>query len=684
MNVGNKDFLRRKSSLLVVVIVFIMAVTNIACANIGAPDGGPYDEEPPRLLHTSPKFGSVKSKATKVVLEFDENVKLDNANEKVIVSPPQREMPEIEASGKRITVTLLDTLKEGATYTIDFADAIEDNNEGNPMGDYAFTFSTGESIDTMQVSGYVLDASNLEPLKGIVVGLYALGDDTLGVNFPDSIVKTKEFERISRTDSRGHFVIKGVSDGFYKIYAVKDQDQTYTFSQKSEQIAFTDRILHPTCSPDIRYDTIWHDSLRYDSIVPKKYTHFYPDDIVLRAFVSANQDRQLLKTERPELNRFSLYFTSPSDSFPQIKGLNFNVDSLFVVENNKGKDTLTYWIKDSLVYNLDTLSTVLTYLATDTLGQLVLTSDTLDIVSKISKAKVDKQKALDYEDYIKDWKKEHKKDLKENPDLPVPPMPEVFLEMKTGNSTLDPDKNFDMTTEEPIGFVDTSMIHFAEKVDSLYEPCDYYLEQDSTNSRRFRLYAEWLPGKDYMLQIDTGAFVSIYGKRTSGFKKTIKVKGLEAYSSLFVKLQRADSTAIVELLNNGDKVVKQVKAQNNKADFYFINPGTYYLRVFYDLNGNGVWDTGDYDTKLQPEPVYYYPREIPLKAQWDINQDDWYPDVVELFRQKPSAITKQKADKAKRTTKSRNEERLKNKKNANSNKNNSNSSLNTNGFNNML
>ena len=654
-----------QASWCIMVGLLLVTVINMACANIGSPDGGPYDEEPPKLLHTSPKFGALKSNATKVVLQFDENVKLDNANEKVIISPPQREMPEIEASGKRITVSILDSLKENTTYTIDFADAIEDNNEGNPMGDYAFTFSTGETIDTMQVSGYVLEASNLEPIKGIVVGLYSLGDDSLGVDFPDSIVKTKEFERISRTDSRGHFVIKGVSKGYYKIFAVKDQDQTYTFSQKSEQMAFTDRILHPTCAPDIRYDTIWHDTLRYDSIIPRNYTHFYPDDVVLTAFVSANQDRQLLKAERPELNHFTLYFTAPSDTFPVIEGLNYDATNQFVLESTVGKDTLTYWLTDSMVYNMDTLTTVFTFMATDTLGQLSLKSDTLDLVSKVSKSKLDKLNQQDYEDYVKDWKKEHKRELKENPDLPIPPMPEVFLDIKAAATSLDPDKNFDMVFNEPIAMIDTAMIHFAEKVDTLYEERDYFLEQDTLNSRKFRLYAEWIPGKDYVVEIDTGAFVSVYGKRNAGFKKSIKVKGMESYSTLFVTLHNADSTAIVQLLNGSDKVVKQVKAQDGKADFYFINPGTYYLRLFYDLNENGEWDTGDYDAKLYPEPVYYYPREISLKAQWEVSQDDWYPTAIELFRQKPSKITKQKAEGAKKTTKSRNEERLKNKKNAN-------------------
>ena len=165
-------------SLHALVLLFVAILILVACANIGSPDGGPYDETPPKIVRTSPKFAATNTDANKVILEFDENIKLENPNEKVVVSPPQLNQPEINSSGKRITVTLLDSMMPNTTYTIDFADAIEDNNEGNPMGDYAFTFSTGESIDTFQVSGYVLNAEDLEPIKGIVVGLYYLEADS--------------------------------------------------------------------------------------------------------------------------------------------------------------------------------------------------------------------------------------------------------------------------------------------------------------------------------------------------------------------------------------------------------------------------------------------------------------------------------------------------------------------------
>ena len=113
--------------------VVTLVVMLYSCASIGRPDGGPIDETPPRFVGSTPAAGALNNKRTKVSLVFDEFIKLEKATEKVVVSPPQIQQPEIKASGKRIQVNLLDSLKPNTTYTIDFSDAIVDNNEGNPL-----------------------------------------------------------------------------------------------------------------------------------------------------------------------------------------------------------------------------------------------------------------------------------------------------------------------------------------------------------------------------------------------------------------------------------------------------------------------------------------------------------------------------------------------------------------------
>ena len=648
-----------------------------SCARIGSPDGGPYDETPPKVVHTSPKFGAANEKnVKKITIEFDEIVKIDNAAEKVVISPPQIQQPEIEANGRRITVTLNDTLKPDMTYTIDFADAIVDNNEGNPYGDYAFTFSTGESVDTFQVSGHVLNGEDLEPIKGMLVGLYKV--DSLQI-LPDSVFRTTPFERISRTDSRGHFVIKGLAPGHYRAFALKDLNQNYVYDQRAEVVAFSDRLLTTSSRPDIRPDTVWHDSIHYDSIVYTPYTHYYPDDIVLTAFESTKQDRHLLKSERPILQKFSLYFTAGSDTLPRLTGLNINSDDAFVIDASQYNDTIDYWIKDSLIYNLDTLHVQIDFFETDTTDNYSITTDTLRLISTITKERIARYLQERMETWAKEYKQqmkakqrseeraeketgqekskqETKRKKKDDDDIEIPPLPEEFLTYKMNNvQSLDPDKNIDFVFEEPLDIVDLSKIHFSMKVDTIFEPARFLFRQVPGEIKTYRFYAEWEADSTYQIEVDSGAFVNIYGKRSEAMKRILRMKSLDSYSTLFIVLPGDWNNAIVQLLSTNDKVVKSIKAENGHADFYFLTPGTYYLRLFRDLNGNGIWDTGDYDQHLQPEPVYYYPESLTLKAQWEITQN-WNPTALPLAKQKPQKITKQKPDKEK-TIKNRNAER---------------------------
>ena len=355
----------------------------VSCARMGQPDGGWYDDTPPRVVHTDPADKGTGVKSKKVTITFDEFIKLEDATSKVVISPPQIEPADIKASGKKIVVELKDSLMDNTTYTIDFSDAISDNNEGNPMGNYTYSFSTGERIDTFEVSGNVLDATNLEPIKGILVGLY---DD-----LSDTVFARKPFIRVSRTDSRGRFVIRGIAPGTYRVYALQDADGNYIYSQKSEMLAFSHETFNPYAKPDIRQDTVWRDTLRIDSIIRTPYTHFYPDDIVLRAFTALQTDRYLVKSERAEPNKLNFYFSYGNDSLPQLRGLNFNSDSAFVVDSNLKNDTITYWIKDTTLINTDSLTLEARYLITDSTGTLVMQTDTLEMIPKMSYEKRMKQ-----------------------------------------------------------------------------------------------------------------------------------------------------------------------------------------------------------------------------------------------------------------------------------------------------
>lgn len=635
-------------------ILFLLTLFAMACANIGSPDGGPYDETPPRVVSSNPANQATNANKKKIAILFNEYIKIENASEKVVVSPPQTEAPNIRAAGKQVRIDLFDTLRPNTTYTVDFSDAIVDNNEGNPMGNYTFSFSTGDQIDTMEVSGYVLNASDLEPVKGILVGLYEENADGI---VPDSLFRTHHFDRVSRTNGSGRFVIKGVArDRRYRAFALQDMDGNFKFTQKSEVIAFDTTLFTSTCGPDVRLDTIWRDSTHYDSIQPVHYTHFYPDDIVLRSFLEEGQDRHLLKTQRDLPESFTVFFTAPSDSLPRIQGISFKGDGGFIVEPSAKGDTVTYWIPDTSIAYADTMTLVLSYLDTDTLHQLVWKSDTLDIVPKTSREKQLKE----LEDKRKEWEKEQKKKEKQTKNYTPEPFQgekkELTMDCKPGG-TIDPNQVPILTFSEPVTRPDSSAIHFKVKVDSLFEDEPYRLEPIEGNPRQFQFFADWKLENSYTLEIDSGAVKGALGHTNNkSIKQDFRTRKEEDYGELFVKIVGNDKNVIVQLLNTSDKPVRTEPVKDNGyAEFYYLKPGDYYMRCFIDRNNDGVWTTGDYDSGTAPEEVFYFKEALPVKAKREIKQD-WNIRGVPAMKQKPAKITKQKPDKTK-NIKARNKER---------------------------
>ena len=628
-------------------LTLLACLAFVGCARMGSPDGGWYDDTPPKVIAASPEDRAIEVKNKKVAIQFDEFIKLEDAQNKVIVSPPQLEMPEIKVAGKRILVELKDSLKPNTTYTIDFSDGISDNNEGNPMGNYTYCFSTGTSIDTMEVGGYVLDAENLEPVKGILVGVYReMGDSTL---------RKEPMLRISRTDSRGHFTVKGVAKGRYYCSALQDADGDFVYSQKSEVLAFNNESFEPWSKPDFRQDTIWLDTLHIDRVMRVPYTHFMPDELTLLAFQAVQSDRFLLKTERQDPRKLGFYFTYGNPELPKIEGLNFDSDNAFMVETNLKQDTIFYWLRDTTLVNRDTLEMAVTYLMTDTLGMLVSQTDTLEMLPKTPYAKRMKEREKELEKWQKEQDKKKKKGEKYDSVYPVKPL----TIQVAGASNMSPEGHVILESPTPLLRCDTAGIHLYSKVDTLWYQVPYRLKSVNGSCRRYEVMAEWRQNTEYSLETDSTAFTDIYGQAATPSKQGIKVKGDEEFGSLFVNMTGHGNTGrlMVQMLSSSDVVVKQVKAKNGSAEFYYVQPGKYYLRAFDDRNNNGIWDTGDYDAKQQPEDVYYCSDEIECKAKFDINHD-WNLTAKPRFRQKPMAITKQKPEKEKQL-RNRNAERAK-------------------------
>ena len=619
------------------ILLAVSLLVFVACASMGTPDGGPYDEEPPVLMEAKPAIGATNVKTGKITLDFDENIKLVNAFENVVVSPPQMQMPEIKSSGKRVTVELMDTLIPNTTYSIDFGNAIVDNNEGNPYENFAYYFSTGDVVDTLAVSGTVLNAEDLEPIKGIVVGLHSCTDDSAFTKLP--------FERVSRTDSRGHFIIKGIAPGKYRVYALSEANNNYLFDQKSEILAFMDTSVSPFATPAIRQDTIWRDSVTVDTIVNVPYTRFQPDDIVLRAFKEDFYSQYLVKSPRDSHNKMTLYFSEAKEELPLIEGLNFDDNGAYILDKSVYNDTLTLWFRDSTLYRSDTLEMKVTYKVADSIGNMIARSDTIYALSKRPWVKVVEQQNEKLEKERKEFLKKAKRseDYDENNPPEYLPPPKALNVRFSGSSGMDVNTTVFFAFDEPLESLDTMGIHLSKKVDTLWVPIEYVLQPDR-DIKKFNLYAEWRPGESYLVEVDSATFKGIYGGVSNKYSQEMKFRSFEEYAVLYLDIAGTGDDAYVQLMNKSGAVVQTERTKANQCAFYFVKPGVYYLRLFIDDNGNGVWDTGEYETGRQPERVYYYNRSLELRALFEYSQDDW--DINSpLNRQKPLEITKQKPDK---------------------------------------
>ena len=333
-------------------------------------------------------------------------------------------------------------------------------------------------------------------------------------------------------------------------------------------------------------------------------------------------------------HKFTFYFAGKADTLPVLKGLNFDEKDAFVIEKNQRNDTIHYWVKDSLLFKQDTLAMSLTYLYTDTLNQLVPRTDTLNLVSKQKYKK---------EEPEKEKKKKKKKDEEDEPE------PTKFLSVKVNApSSMDVYGYISLNFDEPIERFDSAAIHLRQKVDTLWKDIPFEFEQDSVNQKKFNLYYDWEPTLEYEFSVDSMAFHGIYGLFTDKIKQGIKVRSLEEYAKITFIVTGAEPGAFVELLDAQDKVVRQRKVEEGGyVDFYFLNPGKYSARLINDRNGNGEWDTGNFEKGIQPEEVYYYNQILEPKANWDLEQR-WDIHALPLDKQKLDELKKQKPDEDKK------------------------------------
>ncbi len=610
-------YLAKHFALAFVLITFFIFLFH-ACARPGlGPQGGPLDITPPRYITSIPEPNAINFHGKKIEIIFDELIVLDKPGEKVIITPPQKKNPIIQAVGKKVTVELKDSLLPNTTYTFDFTDAIVDNNEKNVLENFSFAFSTGEIVDSLVIGGLLLNAENLEPMPGILIGLHDNLSDTAFTKIP--------FLRTTKTNERGYFHIRNVAPGSYHVFALNDLNHDYTFDQPGEDIAFIDSIFIPSFEPAMRMDTIWADSITVDTIKEVKYTRFTPDDIKLFLF-KEDFERQFLS--RPTRSDYSMTFkfNSAKELDPVFTILNQGTgdDNWSIPEYSDEGKTITLWLKDSLLYKADSLLIEVAYLKSDSLNKLTHSADTFSMVLP--------------------RKKEKKKRKKEMEKI-------EFLGVNfSAQGTIDVFDTIRVTFDEPVPGIDLNNLKFEEKIDTLWQPVEFPIVQDSLNPRAFLIKQKWPYEKEYRLTIDSAAIYSLYGKWNNKLESQFKFKQNSDYGHLYVAINGNQFNGFGELLDQSDKVVRQSKIIDGELIFINLKSGKYYLRYIEDVNEDGIWTTGNYLEKRFPEQVYYYPGFFELKQNFEIEQS-WNLNDVAVEKQKPLEITKNKPkEKAKKTS----------------------------------
>ena len=595
-----------------------------SCANnIGNPSGGPIDKTPPIFMRSNPTPNAVNVKDRKIEIFFDEIVTLKDPSTKIIVSPAQTEMPRMSALGRKVTVELVDSLLPNTTYTIDFSNSIQDNNEGNAIDNFAFAFSTGSVIDSMRVSGYVLDSRTLEPMQSVVVGLQS--------NLADSAFHKEKLQRVALTNDRGQFTIRNVSPGSYHIFALKDLDRDYKFGNPTEDIAFLDSIIVPSIGSREAADTVYNDLNEIDTIMRATRPAYFPNDILLSMFNEDRKSQYLANNLRVDSTRISLTFAAASDTLPSLSivGRNDMPDQWYTLERSQTNDTLTYWIRPPHLVSADTLMVATTYLRTDTASKLSWGTDTLKFTFQRQKAK--KKKKNEETDSLEQIR---------------------FMELHPlANGTQEVYAPLLLQTGTPIERYSREAFHLQRKLqnDTIFYPAEIKsiaLRDSTLNRRDLMLKVDWEPGAAYTLAVDSLAMTDIYGLQTKPLKVDFNVRKMEEYGNIVFNIPAVRDSAIVELLDGTEKIVLRAPVKSHRAELLNLLPGKYYARLFIDRNGNGKYDTGNYDMHLQPEETVYYPGAINLKKNWDVEQT-WDIYATPIDKQKPEAIKKNKPERKK-------------------------------------
>lgn len=568
-----------------------------SCASTkAAPSGGPKDTIPPVVVSAKPLENSVNFPLQdgEIYIAFDEYVQLKDAYKNILLSPPQNKSVKTKIKGKGFVVTFQEPLDTNQTYSLNFGNAIVDNNENNPLYGYSYSFSTGDTIDSLMLSGKVVDAATLFPIENATVALY--------IDAKDSTVMKELPKAVAKTDKWGYFTLRNLKSVKYDIFAFSDDNNNNMYDQGAEKIAFQDTAVTPV-------EVMRADAVQLKFYDPKDTLACLarPSEVELALFAE-NPTNQFIKDYKRTARRAAyIKFSAQNtqiDSF-SIAGVK---DAQIIRQFNVTKDSLAFWINEPGKV-ADTLELGIKYHKTDSSGRLVPTVEKLKLVAPFEKKN---EKKKDNVNFLK---------FKINADSKMVEQEGVVLEFT------DP---LVVSRFDTLQFVMSTPKQIKSNV-------EYTVEHDSTDMKRYviRPKVEFAPGNDYQIKFPKGIFKDINGLANDSTATKITLPNSDNASSITVDVTGVDARYIVELINDTRTTVyrKYVINEDCELVFPYLDKGNYAIRITQDKNSNGKLDTGNLLERKQPEKVLLYTLPggneiIKLNEKTDLTQS---VNIKELF-----------------------------------------------------
>jgi len=584
-----------------------------SCANQGTPTGGPRDSIPPVLLKTEPEFASLNFKGNEIRFTFNEYIVNDKVMELLVVSPPLERRPVIKMKSKTLILAFNEELRDSVTYSVDFKNSIEDNNERNPLDNLRFAFSTWDVFDTLRIAGMVKNAMNLDPVENTLVMLYK--------NLHDSAVYTLIPDYIAKTDEKGIFMIGNIAHGKYNIFTINDTNSDLKYNEGVEEIAYFDTLIVPEVHFVEELDTIASGA---DSLLISGHYHFLPEPVYLRQFMEDLFSQFLSSANRISKNKCQFIFEESVQDTLGLNLVNSEIEDWYLLEANPTVDTISLWITDTLIANLDTIELELMYYQLDTAGQLYIQKDTIGLIFIEEEIETSKRKKRDKND---------EEDIREDEIIPVP---QFSITDNLKSNGFDLYKPILLTIPQPVKNFNFDQVHLYVQEDTTGTPLRFNITEDTTEWRRYRIDFNWAANTEYRFEIDSAAFENIYGITSKRLMKKFTTQKDDYYGAVLITTSNVNGNIILQLIKGNDEELVQEKTINSDGlvVFEYLPPEKYKLKAIYDTNKNGEWDTGSLIDCYQPEVIAYFQKVFKIKSnfdqeeKWDLTIDTTFPKNI--------------------------------------------------------